>query len=143
MTIGTFDPQIGEMLPDVQLRALDGRTTIPLRSDGGQTTVVVWRHPFDCDGCDSYLQGLSETVDEFRVWDARLLIVGSPAGSRLVPPFALFAGNDSFLPEGAGVIVADRYGQVFYEGRATAEHTLVAARDLVEWLKYLGTLCPE
>jgi hypothetical protein len=45
--------------------------------------------------------------------------------------------------EDAGLVVADRYGQIFYVAHAESKHALPPPRELTEWLKYLGTLCPE
>ena len=46
-------------------------------------------------------------------------------------------------PEEAAVIVADRYGQIYEVYRAGTGHEFPAVRQLEEWLKFLGTLCPE
>jgi hypothetical protein len=65
---------------------------------------------------------LSASAEEFRIWDARLI--------------AEEAGTPS-------VVVADRYGQIFYVTDAGDGHRFPDAREMEEWLKYLGTLCPE
>jgi hypothetical protein len=59
---------------------------------------------------------------EFTAWDAQLL---------------------TFEDGKAAVIAADRFGQVFYARDAEPEHSFPTPRELQEWLKYLGTLCPE
>ncbi len=43
----------------------------------------------------------------------------------------------------ASVFLADRYGHIYDVVHAGAFHTLLSADELAEWLKYLGTLCPE
>ena len=83
-----------------------------LRPVLGQTTVIV-----SCGGCEDYLRMLADMDEEFQLWEARLIV--------------LRADRDR-------VVVADRYGQVFY-----TDDALTAPRQLAEWLKYLGTLCPE
>jgi hypothetical protein len=103
---------VGDMLPDIVVTARDGRE-VPLRAVPGVTTVVIC-----CRGeCERYLESLTALEEEFRIWEARLVPVTCASD---------------------GVIVADRYGQVFY-----ARSGFVPPRELVEWLKHLGTLCPE
>ena len=120
-----------------------------LRETGGKITVLVTLHSAHCAGCREYLDSLSRISGEFDAWDARLLVVvpGPPALARsLVTPFgkALSDEHGSIAdPASASVIVADRYGQIFDAVRAGASHELRSPRELAEWLKYLGTLCPE
>lgn len=103
--------KVGDMLPDIVIARADG-DPVALRAARGETTVIV-----ACSGCGEYLQALADVEEEFRIWEARLIV--------------LHRQSDR-------VIVADKFGQVFYvEGRLTPP------RQLTEWLKYLGTLCPE
>jgi len=132
------------MLPDVRFSVANERTTIPLRSDRGEITVVLWRHPFECSSCNSYVQSLAESEDEFRIWEARLIVIASPSTRSAAPAFATEVTDKEILPlQGVGVLAADRYGQIFYVTQSTTEHAFPSARDLAEWIKYLGTLCPE
>jgi hypothetical protein len=130
------------MVPDLQLPA-SGGATVPLRSARGETTVIFWRHPFKCPDCDRYLATIADTADEFGVWEARLLVLASAAVNRGPIPFGTVAENGMLALEGAGLLVADRYGQIFYVLQTDAKHELPSPRELTEWLKYLGTLCPE
>jgi hypothetical protein len=131
------------MLPDIELTAAIGGAPIPLRSDRGLTTVVFWPHPFPCAGCHGYLERIADTADEFRVWEARLLVIASPAASCKPAPFGIVAESWVRPLAGAGLLVADRYGQIFFAMHAGIQHQLPSPRELTEWLKYLGTLCPE
>jgi hypothetical protein len=133
------------MLPHIELPIAAEGSATALRSIHGETTVIYWMHSFECVECDQYLQALTSIVDEFRVWDARLLVCISPeiAAAPSPLPFGTLLINDQFPLEGTGLIVADRYGQVFYVVRAHDGHTLPSAQELTEWLKHLGTLCPE
>jgi hypothetical protein len=58
-------------------------------------------------------------------------------------PFGTVAESGVFSLEGAGLLVADRYGQIFYIVQTDAKHELPSPRELTECLKYLGTLSPE
>ena len=137
------DLRVGQMLPDIELPTTNGGVTIPLRPARGETSVIFWRHPFECADCDRYLATIADTADEFRVWEARLLILASPAASCRPARFGIVAENGMFTLEDAGLVVADRYGQIFYVAHADGKHALPPPRELTEWLKYLGTLCPE
>jgi hypothetical protein len=56
MSADALEARVGQMLPDVTLPALSGGKPIPLRSDRGETNIVVRRHPFNCERCDLYMQ---------------------------------------------------------------------------------------
>ena len=132
------------MLPDVELTPQAGGLPVSLRPARGETTVIVWRHRFPCRVCDGYIQGVAILENEFRIWEARLLILApSPLSPIPGASFCTHAVDVQLPPQGAGVIVADRYGQVFYAVRTDASHQFPPTRELTEWLKYLGTLCPE
>jgi hypothetical protein len=120
--------QVAQMLPDISVPQRGSGPLVPLRPARGETTVIVWTHPHGCRECERYLETITEIEDEFLVWEGRLLVLSSA---------------QQVAGEGAGVIVADRYGQVFHISLAGARHALPPARELAEWLKFLGTLCPE
>ena len=115
--------RVADMLPDVSVSRATG-TPVSLRSEVTQTTMLVWTHPDECPECRRFVLKASALADEFVVWDARLVVVTSAVRE-------------------AGVLVADRYGQIFYATQAGEEHAFPEAREMTEWLKHLGTLCPE
>lgn len=138
-----LDLKVADMLPDLELRAAAGGASVPLRSPTTETTVVFRLHPFSCAGCSQYLRELARMESEFRIWDARLLVViRSSAGAIPDMPFGKLVLSEH-EPTQAGLIVADRYGQIFYLVQSSNHHNLPAPRELEEWLKHLGTLCPE
>lgn len=91
------------------------------RAPAGATTVLLHLHE-GCEVCGAYLERVRGSRAEFDVWGARCV---------------LRRGGDSPY-----VVVADRYGHVFYAVEASG-HQFPAPRELEEWVKYLGTLCPE
>jgi hypothetical protein len=140
---------VGGLLPDVNLPLVPNGDPINVRESWGKTTVLVMVHSPDCSRCQHYVDGLAPAADEFKIWDGRLLIVVPAAPSEAVrarAPFGQVVADEYARLAAAGsasVIVADRYGQIFYSSYAAASHELPPARDLEEWLKYLGTMCPE
>lgn len=131
----------------MELPALPEGVPVQLRGAGGKITLLVTLHSAHCAGCREYLASLSPISGEFDAWDARLLvIVPGWVASGLTAPLVRVLSDEHGLiadPASASVIVADRYGQIFDAVRAGASHELPSARELAEWLKYLGTLCPE
>ncbi len=140
---------IGGFLPNIDLPSVLNGTPVPLRGSGGKTTVLVTVHSAHCAGCREYLDRLAAAAGEFEIWDGRLavLVPGAPAGAaRFEAPFGTVLADEHGRladPASASVLVADRYGQIFHAVRAGTTHDLPSARELEEWLKYLGTLCPE
>jgi hypothetical protein len=135
--------RVAQMLPDIELTAAGGGPAIPLRPARGETTVLVWLHAAACAGCERYLESLGSIEDEFRVWEARLIVIALSPNLPSAMPFGKLAVGRPLAAAGAGVAVADRYGQIFHVAPAGATHNLPSPRELVEWLKFLGTLCPE
>jgi hypothetical protein len=119
---------VGAMLPDVIVPSTTGGPGVSLRS-GNQTLVLFRPHGLDCLGCRSFLEALRDLDGEFKDWDAKLVLV--PPDTEIVPIAA------------AGLVVADRFGQVFYLAECGEHHDFPDHGQLVEWLKHLGTLCPE
>lgn len=90
----------------------------------GRTTVLVKLHSAECEGCRHYLDQLAASAAEFEVWGASLVVAPGPS-------------------DDAAVIVADQYGQIYDAVYTGGGHQFPAPRQLEEWLKFLGTLCPE
>lgn len=140
---------VASFIPDIRLPSAPNGALVQLRESGGKTTVLVTLHSARCAGCQEYLNSLAPLSGEFDIWDARLLvIVPGPmrAAERLRAPFGKVLGDEHRRladPASASVLVADRYGQIFHAAHAGDSHELTSPRDLEEWLKYLGTLCPE
>ncbi len=135
----------GGFLPDIELPAGRTGTPFPLRPPPKATTVLVSLHSAACQGCRRYVDGLAASAPEFLVWDARLVVV-VPGSARFHALFGTVLADPAHQvssAEDAAVIVADRYGQIFDECHAGAGHRLPEPRQIEEWLKFLGTLCPE
>lgn len=120
---------------------------MPLRdvSGGGRTTVLFTLHGAECAGCLQYLEKLAPASGEFDVWDARLLVI-VPEARGVPTPFGKVLADEHGRvadPAWASIVVADRYGHIFHVARAGMAHDLPPVRELEEWLKFLGTLCPE
>jgi hypothetical protein len=136
-------------VPDIELPSARSGSAVRLNLPAGQTTVLVTVHSARCAGCQEYVSGLAPASGEFEVWEGRLLVVvPEPPGAarQMQAPFGQVLSDEAGRvadPGSASVIVADRYGHIFQATHAAASHQLPPVRELEEWLKYLGTLCPE
>ncbi|MCW5981833.1 MAG: hypothetical protein KIT09_27355 [Bryobacteraceae bacterium] len=146
--MGIESASIAEFLPDIELPATLGGTPVQVRGSGGKTSVLFAIHGVRCGDCQEYIDQLARIAGGFEVWDAQLLVL-APApleeAARLRSFGTILADEDGRLAASgsAAVIVADRYGQIFHAASCGASHNLPSAREIEEWLKYLGTLCPE
>lgn len=140
---------VSDFIPAVQFPSVRDRSRVELRESGGKTTLVMTAHSAACAGCRNYVHGLESLALELQVWDARLLVVvPGPVSEASVfksPLGTVLADERGIVvkPGSASVIVADRYGHIFEATHAGESHDLPSPRELEEWLKYLGTLCPE
>lgn len=94
-----------------------------LRASPTDATVLVYLHSAACTECAAYIRELDSIADELRVWDARLRL--------------MLGGAD------CAVVIADRFGQVFYTFACGIDHHFPAPVVIAEALKFIGTLCPE
>jgi hypothetical protein len=101
-------------------------------------------HSNDCRECLEYADSLRALREEFDVWDGVLFLI-SPGVDVAVTQFgeAVSDPKHQIADGGAAVLVADRYGHIFHVHDAGSGHQLPPPREIAEWLKYLGTLCPE
>ena len=85
-------------------------------------------------------------------WEGRVVVVvpdslvsASALRVDLGPSLTVLSDTNgrAALVDGAGVVVADRYGQIYYVSQAGEGHGFPAPRELEEWLKFLATQCPE
>lgn len=145
-------------LPWVALRRLAGEGEENLRRQERFGRIVFFPHSLGCAGCREYADVLAREAGAFAHWDGRPVLVapsGDEAEARVLAHSAATLGVLADLagdvarsragvpPGSAAVLVADRFGDVWYGGDAGAGHALPDARELEEWLKYLGTMCPE
>ena len=94
---------------------------------------------------------LVRAAPDFADWGGRVVVIvpGSVADATdlraaLSLPFTVVSETPgTHLLDRAGVIIADRFGQIFAVDDAGTEHALPPPREVEEWLKFIGTQCPE
>ncbi len=140
---------IASFVPYLELPSAPYGAPVQLRESGGKISVLVAAHSAACAGCRNYLQSLNPLSGEFEAWDARLLVIipeGISEGRSIGALFGKILSDERhrYTAGGAASLqVADRYGQIFESVDAGSSHEFLKPHELTEWLKYIGTLCPE
>lgn len=151
MVTATRPLAVGDFLPFGGLPAAPDGTRAPLRSDGRHATVLVRLHGPACAECRRYLADLADAASDFAAWDGRVTVIvpdsvsaATALRAELAIPFTVVSDLDGpRLLDGAGVLIADRFAHIYEVRDAGAGHALPAPRDVEEWLKFIGTQCPE
>ncbi|HEX7123605.1 MAG TPA: redoxin domain-containing protein [Gemmatimonadaceae bacterium] len=141
---------VGAFLPYLELQSATGRS-VQLRSPGRSSTVLVRIHHARCAECLAYLEELSRAVSDFAAWDGRVVVVvpGTMADAERAKagparPFTVLADEEHQVPlDGAAVVIADRYDQIYHLAEAGEGHALPSPVDIEDWLRYIATQCPE
>lgn len=149
--------RVGDRIPDVWLPdAAGGLGTAvagtPVRGAPRESVALVFPHA-GCAECRAYVDGLLRSLDSFRRWDARLIVVlpsedGGSDELRLASGASIVRDADDELWPHVGkgsvaVIVADPWGAVYEVVRDADGHHLPIAHEIVEWLRFIATQCPE
>ena len=145
---------VADFLPYLDLPA-PGGGTVALRHGGRHATALVVVHHAACEGCRRYVAQVAAAADDLAAWDGRVVVLvpgrlaeaaaldSGVEPARAVKVAPIDASHAAALVEGAGVVIADRYGHVYDVTSAGEGHALPAPRELEEWLKFLATQCPE
>lgn len=143
---------VGDFVPMLVLPSAPAGDPRSLRTPGRLATLLVRVHHAQCEGCRAYLEALTLAASDFAAWDGRVVVLvpgtldaASRVKREVAAPFTVLADEheEGPLHGQAGVVIADRYDQIFHLDDAGAGHTLPAPRELEEWLKFLATQCPE
>lgn len=162
----------GQLPPAGEGRALrlrwppNGTMILVLPHAGAVRSPGKGRDDGGCAACGDYLAAVARHVGAYRNWDARPVAVVPPEPSgALASPSASGRGparaatpdlpypavldtvglrERCGLGDGAGVLVADRFGQLHRVEIAGPDHDLPdPAADLLEEVRHLGIMCPE
>jgi peroxiredoxin len=125
-----------------------------VRGDGRNPSMLYFAHSAGCEECQRYVADLLGQKDAFEVWGGRLLVIvpeesgaeGFPASATF--PVHLLVDEGGTLArrcgiEGAGLVVADAWGEVHFTTRVGDGHDLPTGPEVEEWLKFLAIQCPE
>lgn len=122
----------GARLPSMTVRDEVTGRIFGLRVIRRESVALALLHPPGCAACDAYRRALADALAAFADWDGRAVVTTGTA--------EVADALDVTIP---AVIIADRYGQVYHVATAEDADGLLDARELEEWLRFLGTQCPE
>jgi hypothetical protein len=119
---------VGDLLPHFRVADLRGRPFVYRDAAWQRRNVVVVRLPAEPSAADEpYLSALAARADAFDACTAVAVATRDPIEG---------------MP-GAGVVVADRYGEIFHVEQARDIASLPPADALVEWVEFVQRQCPE
>jgi peroxiredoxin len=142
-------------LPDLSLPASSTGALTPVRRPGREARVVVLVHGSDCAECREYLEQLTRDRQSILDWDGLIFVVtpGAPgetghSGSVLEAPFLLLSDPAGSLArsvslQAPAVAVADQWGEIHAGENAGPDHQFLAPAEIIGWLRFLATQCPE
>ena len=116
----------GDRLPDLEVPTLDG-DMVRLRTHSRLATVLLALHP-DCAPCQAYRETIEQHAVQVREWDGRVVAI---------------AAHDAAGIEAPSVLVADQWGELAAVENAGAQHAFIDAQEVIDWLRFLATKCPE
>jgi hypothetical protein len=119
-------------------------------------------HGEKCEPCTRFRRDLVRAQPDFRAWDGKLVIavpgdhegaatVADPAQANAPKPRGTESGEAepalARVPDRVGeppaVIIADRFGHIYHVEAGGQAHAFPEPRELEEWLRFIGTQCPE
>ena len=102
-------------------------TPVEYRDIWQRKNLVLVTLPDDDPTASSYATSLRITQPELTSEDTRLIVTSSRIDGIPAP----------------GVVVADRWGEVYYVASATRASGLPGPDELIEWIRYVRNECPE
>jgi hypothetical protein len=144
---------VGDRLPDVTLPRRGGEGSVELRRRGREGRVVVCVHGPACAACREYVSRLAELAPAVAEWDGKVVLVEEDPTSADGPGFDAAGFEETFDPgvlrerigrSAPAVLIADQWGQLFaVEGAETGHDFVIQPDEVVDWLRFLATSCPE
>jgi peroxiredoxin len=147
-------PRVGFRLQDFTLPVVDGGVLSLSDFRGTSNVVLVFAEP--AEGGSSWLARLARESSELKAHNAVVLVVfrSQPREWREQPGLVALFDADGAVSRAFGavdsqgrtspaVFVADRFGEVVALWRTVDGHELPEPAEIVRWLDYVESLCPE
>jgi hypothetical protein len=150
---------------------IGGRLPALTRADGTpvwrpqytrDSVILAVLHGEKCEPCTRFRHDLVRAQPDFRAWDGKLVIavpadhegaatVAEPAEANALKPRGTESGEAeptvARVPDRVGeppaIIIADRFGHIYHVEAGGQAHAFPEPRQLEEWLRFIGTQCPE
>ncbi|HEY8469109.1 MAG TPA: hypothetical protein VIL18_05675 [Longimicrobiales bacterium] len=148
----------GQRVPAASLPAVPDGRLVALREPARGAPVIVVLRSADPEEGSEVLLRLTQAHHSLDIWAGRPLVI-VPASvenaARLVGsvdgvPFSVLADPDGEVRRRLGVpadraalVIADRWGVVYNAVEADTARDLPPVDEVIEWVRYLATQCPE
>lgn len=151
----------GELLPDIALLTAEGRQVRLSDYRGRSNLVLILGGTLDDNNLLRLLEEISGRRAEMEDEEAEaVLILLKPEAAQAMPKLEK-DGSFVILPDGTGrahrvfgalgddgsgapaVLIADRYGEIFAEYHARQTPGLPGINDVLQWLAFINSQCPE
>jgi hypothetical protein len=132
-----------ERLPPLELTGPTG--TVRLRAPELGSPVLLLIRDEAIDRARPYVRALEDHERDLRDWYGRPLIITERPVSETALPRAVATREDwdGFGVDDSALMIADRWGIVYFAKGTTTFDDLPPLDDVVEWARYLATQCPE
>ena len=150
-------------VPYITLHKGDGSPLDLWQYKGRRNLVLFVAHGTSCPECRSYLRALAGRYRELQEWETELiaLVPGKPeevldfsCDLNLPNPVALeqagmisfklgLAGEAGAQGPQAGLIIADRWGEIYETFRAGGGHDLPSEDEVLKNVRFIEIQCPE
>lgn len=136
-------------LPDLRLPPVAGGAPVSLLPARKSSVVVLLVHDVACAGCRAYIERTHAEKAEFASWDCDVVVITARAPEGKAPGrFTVLVDAENQLAralaiEPAALLVADQWGQVHEAWISGDAHDFPEPSALIEWARYLATVCPE
>lgn len=147
---------VGDRLPAITLPAAPDGRRVNLREPSRHSWVILVVARGD-ERSRGYATTLADAAESIRLWDSRLAVVveedlraAHDLHHALGAQVTVLADPEcvgrALFDTGTGptiLVIADRYGQIYFVQVAAHVEALPAPNEIEEWVKYLATQCPE
>lgn len=116
-----------EQVPHFTVRTVEGATVRYADLWQRQNLLLVQLPPEPSPDSDAVVARLQARRTELTAHDTAVVITRQPVPGAPCP----------------GVVIADRWGEIFHAAGASSSGQLPRSSDLVEWLRYVQMQCPE
>lgn len=132
-----------ERLPRLELTGAAG--TVRLHAPELGAPVLLLVRDASLENARAWIESFEQNASEIRVWGGRPLVIAEhDMGESAVP--TVLAGEDVWSELGiddSALIIADRWGVVYFVQETTTLHDLPPVDEVIEWVRYLSMQCPE
>ncbi|MGH7445992.1 MAG: hypothetical protein ACRELT_00430 [Longimicrobiales bacterium] len=131
-----------ERLPRLELTGPAG--TVRLHAPQLGAPVLLLVRDASLERARAWMMALEQNASELRVWGGRPLLITEHVAKSAVP--TVVAGDEVWSDLGirdSALIIADRWGVVYFLQETTTFDDLPPVDEVIEWVRYLSMQCPE